>query len=272
MTYGKRGLLVRLSYLFVAMVFFVVSRMRCPPKRGTIVLCYHGIKDSQKFKFLQQLRLIKNRVVASIGMTVMGGRAQDNLLICVTFDDAFANLLANVIPFTTERQIPVTIFIPTGSLGALPSWLQGLDHSDSSEMVLSVDQISALKENPMVSFGSHTADHPRLSLLKGKKIREQLRNSRDIISKIVDEKITELALPYGDYNEAVIRIAREEGYQKIYTLEPKVNPAEESRLGFFPLGRFSVSPEDWPVEFFLTVNGAYTWLEQWRSFLCKLKS
>ncbi|NTU73055.1 polysaccharide deacetylase family protein [Candidatus Roizmanbacteria bacterium] len=271
MTYGKRGIFVRIAYLVVAMLFFAASKMKGNTNRGKIVLCYHGVKNSQKFKFAKQLNLIKNRAVASKNLASVGELDTETSHVCLTFDDAFANLLPNVIPVITELQIPIAIFIPTGSLGTFPPWLQGLEHSDSTEMILSVVQISALLGNPLVSFGSHTVDHPRLSLLQEEEIHAQLRTSRDIISGIVGEKITELALPYGDYNEVVIQIALEEGYQKIYTLEPEAYVVE-SRSGTPLLGRFSVSPDDWPVEFFLTINGAYAWLAPWRAFLRTLRS
>lgn len=257
MTYGKRGLFIRLTYLFVAIFFFTVSKIKDGDKQKNIILCYHGVKDSQKLNFLKQLSMIKKQYT-------------DTSSVRITFDDAFANLLSNVIPAITETQTPITIFIPTGNLGVNPSWLHELEHSDSHEMVMSVNQISALKENHMVNFGSHTVDHPRLSLLKEDEIREQLRTSRDIISEIIGERITELALPHGAFNKVVIRIALEEGYQKIYTLEPVIYDTE-SICAEHLLGRFSVSPDDWPIEFFLTISGAYAWLAPWRTFLHKIR-
>lgn len=270
MTYSKRGLSIRLTYFFVAILFFTASKIKGGNKRKKIVLCYHGVKDSQKLNFSNQIRMIKKRAFASKDFPSTNKQVADNASVCITFDDAFTNLLSNVIPVITELQIPITIFIPTGNLGTIPFWLKESEHSDSHEMVMSVNQILALNENHMVNIGSHTVDHPRLTLLKEDEIRKQLRNSLDIISELIGKKITELALPYGAYNELVIRVALEEGYQKIYTLEPVVYDAESSPDAHL-IGRFSVSPDDWLVEFFLTINGAYAWLAPWRTFLSKIR-
>lgn len=267
MTYGKRGVLIRLAYLVMAIVFFALNKIRIGrPCHAQIILCYHGITPNQRPNFLKQLKSVKNKVVASKNI----GMDTEHTQVCLTFDDAFANLLSNVIPATTEYHIPITIFIPTGSLGVYPSWLQGTEHADSHETIMSIEQLLSLKTNPFISFGSHTVDHPRLSSLSAEKIREQVRRSRESISNLIHENITELALPHGDYNDVVIQIALEEGYQKIYTLDPIVYDtvsSVESPL----IGRFSASPDDWPVEFYLTVNGAYAWLAAWRGFLRRIR-
>lgn len=265
MTYGKKGLFVRITYLAAAIIFFIFGKVRRRVNRGVIVLCYHGVNDAQRLRFEHQVHMIQHRVVSS---RTMSSFVSDKkiLSICLTFDDAFVNLMDNVIPVITKLRIPITIFIPTGNLGSTPAWLKKRKHPDSQELVLSAEQLSILKDNLMISFGSHTVDHPQLSQLNEKAILDQLKISREMIAKIIDQEITELALPHGDYNDAVLRLAFAAGYRNIYTLEPKVNMIlnhTEPQV----LGRFSVSPDDWPIEFYLTVQGAYAWLASWRAFL-----
>ena len=123
-----------------------------------------------------------------------------------------------------------------------------------------------LKRNPQIAFGSHTMNHARLSQLQNKEIRQELRSSKDLISSIIGYQINELALPYGDYKENVIQIALEEGYQKIYTLEPAIY---NSKIKFKShiVGRFLMSPDVWLIEFYFTIKGAYGWLNYWRSLI-----
>jgi peptidoglycan/xylan/chitin deacetylase (PgdA/CDA1 family) len=270
MTYGKRGLIVRSIYLFVAILFFVASKIKGENKRKSIVLCYHGVNEFQRLSFLKQLSVLKTHAVVTKDVAAITNQHAKNMSVCLTFDDAFANLLLNVIPGITEMQMPITIFVPTGSLGAIPSWLCESEHFDRDERVMSVDQLLILKENHLVQFGSHTVDHPRLSLLKDEEIRKQLRVSKNVISGIIGKKITELALPHGDFNEVVIQIALDEGYNRIYTLEPVAYDAKSDPCAHL-IGRFSVSPDDWPIEFFLTIAGGYAWLAPWRSFLHNIR-
>lgn len=269
MTYGKKGLLVRLAYLATSLVFFVINKVKGGGNRGLVVLCYHGVHDVQKSKFVRQVRMLQHRVTSTTS-AAKPSASSEKLSVCLTFDDAFTNLLSNVIPVITELQVPITIFIPTGSLGMVPSWLVGVKHPDSHETVLSAQQIGTLKGNPLVSFGSHTVDHPRLSSLNEREANRQLHSSKTALSELVGKEITDLALPHGDYNDLVLRLADKEGYRNVYTLEPKINLIA-NRAGTRVLGRFSVSPDDWPVEFYLTIHGAYSWLAPWRALISRFR-
>ena len=266
MIYGKRGIAVRITYLFVAIFFFIITRIKRDVKVGTVSLCYHGVNDAQRERFTRQMHMIGQRAISTKDLNNIQEKAHHTLMVCVTFDDALANLISNVLPAVNELQIPITIFIATDSIGSFPIWLNGIRHPDSCEIVMTVSQILALKKNPLITFGSHTSSHPRLSQLQKEKIREELRSSQSTLNEILNDQIDELALPHGDYNNDVLQIAIEEGYKKIFTLEP-VLYIPDTDSSYPTIGRFSMSPMVWPIEFFLTINGAYSWLHTWRSFL-----
>ena len=271
MVYSQRGMFLRLIYLVTALLCLIFSKIKRIQKSGYLILCYHGVEDMQRKSFADQVKRVSNRTVSTSNLDNPGGLHANELLICLTFDDSFVNLLSNVIPTVTELEIPITIFVPTGCLGTCPIWLSMTDHSDSNETILSVNQLSSLSKNPLVSFGSHTVNHPRLSTLNATEIREELLLSKKYIEKIVNHTVSELALPHGDYTVEVLNIAFELGYTKVYTLDPKihsyvVNHQQQT------IGRFSMSPDVWPIEFYLTVNGAYTWLFPWRAFIQKMKN
>jgi peptidoglycan/xylan/chitin deacetylase (PgdA/CDA1 family) len=266
MPYGKRGIAVRITYLFVATLFFIIRKIRRTPQSGTIVLCYHGVKDAERKKFARQMRMTGKRTIAIKDINNRQEKAHHVQTICITFDDAFANLISNVLPTINELQIPITIFIATKSIASLPIWLNGKKHPDSCEMVMSMPQILALKKNPLITFGSHTSSHPRLSELHDKDIREELRSSRNTLKEVLNDPIENLALPHGAFNQEVLQIASEEGYKNIFTLEPVPHTSETDFI-YPTIGRFSMSPMAWPVEFFMTINGAYSWLHTWRSFI-----
>ena len=205
---------------------------------------------------------IKNRAIS----TKYLANKLDNLSVCITFDDAFANLILNVVPIITEYQVPITIFIPAGNLGSPPEWLKNTDHTDRGEMVMTTIQLANLTDNPLVEFGSHTMNHRRLPELSEEEIRKELCLSRKIIGKITSRHIDAIALPHGAYNENIIQIALEEGYRQIFTLDPDVY-IFQNRANIHRIGRYSISPDDWSIEFYLTINGAYSWLSKWRSLI-----
>lgn len=268
MAYEKRGIAVRIIYLFVAALFFIITRIKGNVKPGAIVLCYHGVTDAQREKFTRQMRMVGEYAISIKDLNNIQKNASQILTVCVTFDDAFANLISNVLPTINELQIPITIFIATNSIGSFPVWLNGTKHPDSCEMVMTVPQILALKKNPLITFGSHTSSHPRLSELQKEDVREELRSSQNTLKEILNDQIENLALPHGAYNKEVLQIASEEGYKNIFTLEPLPYISEANSL-YHTIGRFSMSPMAWPIEFFLTINGAYSWLYPWRSFVKK---
>jgi len=266
MPYRKRGIAVRITYLCVAALCFFIKKIKRNPQSGTIVLCYHGVTKDQRERFARQMHMVESRAIAIKDLNNMQKHVQQVPTICVTFDDAFTNLIPNVIPTINELQIPITIFIATKSIGSFPVWLNGTKHPDSCEMVMTASQILALKKNPLITFGSHTSNHPCLSELPKEKIREELRSSRNTLERILNDQIDTLALPHGDYNKDVLQIAREERYKSIFTLEP-VPYCSKANTIFHTIGRFSMSPMAWPLEFFLTINGAYSWLDKWRTYL-----
>jgi len=62
-------------------------------------------------------------------------------------------------------------------------------------------------------IGNHSATHPHMSQLSDAQIREELRKCSDLVKSITGEPTTLFRPPYGEYNDAVVRISREEGYE-----------------------------------------------------------
>lgn len=62
-------------------------------------------------------------------------------------------------------------------------------------------------------IGNHSATHPHMSTLNDAQIREELRIVSDLVEHITGKPTTLFRPPYGEYNDAVVRISREEGYE-----------------------------------------------------------
>ena len=262
--YGKRCLAVRLLYLGAASLSRLCGTGRLSPGR-CVVLCYHGIAAGHKDAFRRQMRWL------DVYLTKQGydrkSRQDADLPVAVTFDDAFANLLDNAIPVLEDYRIPAAVFVVTDNLGRVPQWTIAPDHPEAREVVMDADQVRDLAARPGVTVGSHTATHPDLARISEARQREELASSRNYLETLLQKKVDTLALPHGSYDDDVIRQALAAGYHTIYTLDPL--PADPDQPG--KAGRFSMSPEAWPMEFRLTVQGAYAWLRSWRRFIRKWK-
>ncbi|MDO5378205.1 MAG: polysaccharide deacetylase family protein [Clostridia bacterium] len=61
--------------------------------------------------------------------------------------------------------------------------------------------------------GNHSATHPHMSQLSAAQIREELRKTSDLVESITGKPTTLFRPPYGEYNDLVVRVSREEGYE-----------------------------------------------------------
>jgi len=257
--YGRRGVVVRLIYLISALICAILTGFGRFRKNGVIVLCYHGVSLKQKERFAWQMSKIRSRAV---NFEKCGTKRRP--YVSVTFDDAFSNLLDNALPVLEQYQIPATIFAVADNLGCPPRWVMPQGHPESTEMTMSVGQLVAISKNHLFRIGSHTLTHPELSRIRPDQLKTELIDSKHRLEQLLGNPIEDLALPFGSYNQVVLRVAQEAGYKRIYTLEPKpANPISEDLL----IGRFSMSPDVWKIEFLLTCKGAYSWLHSWRRFV-----
>lgn len=254
--YERHGKLVRLLYLLTAMVAYIPITVARFTANKKAVLCYHGVLSVQKLEFKRQ-------------MAYLARYCRKFPKIDLTFDDAFDNLLKNALPVLEEYQQNAVIFAVSGNLGEKPTWSMLPNHPEANETVMTAEQLQALSKHPLIRVGSHTQTHPDLSQLPPDRIRWELTESKRNLEYLLSHPVDDLALPHGAFNDTVLQIAREVGYKRIYTLEPRLMPKDTIDEGV--IGRFSMSPEVWPIEFFLTCAGAYAWLFPWRTLIGRVR-
>jgi peptidoglycan/xylan/chitin deacetylase (PgdA/CDA1 family) len=181
--------------------------------------------------------------------------ATGNRYVVVTFDDAFESVIHNAVPELVSRSIPATIFVVTGSLGRLPSWGE-YGHSAATEKVMTASQLLSLPSD-LISIGSHTKTHPVLTRLGAEEAWREIVESRAALEELMGKKVTLFSFPHGVFNETIVRLCQDAGYERVFTILPTLGL---SRSDEYATGRVSVEPDDWPLEFRLKVFGAYRWL------------
>jgi peptidoglycan/xylan/chitin deacetylase (PgdA/CDA1 family) len=263
-SYAKKGTLVRLTYLFVALISLILRQM-FGRAAGVVVLCFHSVTTKQRKAFKRQMHYIKERAVS---LDHIKDASDSNSLVVVTFDDAFECLLENVVPVARYLQVPISIFAVSGSLGKTPAWLSGSGHPDAHLPTMSAEQLRNLAEKPGCIIGSHSASHRRLGDLPTAEVDFELATSKASLENALGVQCQYLALPHGSYRPDVIELAIRHGYRKVLTLDEIALP---SRWPIGTVGRFSVSPDMWMIEFILTVHGAYAWLYTWRAWIRRLR-
>jgi peptidoglycan/xylan/chitin deacetylase (PgdA/CDA1 family) len=174
--------------------------------------------------------------------------------VSLTFDDGFQSIIENVLPELIERGIPATIFIPTGYIGRKPDWIIDQSHEDCSEVVMTTEQIKGLPAE-LITIGSHTVRHSELKQIGEEILRRELIESRKKLQEITGREITLLSLPHGGYDDNVLELARQTGYQRVLSSLPRLTKKRE-----YVVERVPVRPSDWTFEFRLKFLGAYRWL------------
>lgn len=224
-----------------------------------VVLAYHSVAPERRRAFawqMEQLRRWAEPCRADSGPLSSTERRP----VAISFDDGYQTLLQNVIPEVQSRAIPITIFVAPAALGGPPNWTDYSGGTDCvmSEPIMTADQLKMLP-HPLVQIGSHSVTHSMLTDLGDDDARMEL--SRATLETIIGRKVTIFSFPYGSYSQELVTLCRSAGYERVFVTHP--NGATSLSDGYV-IGRVKVDPEDWPVEFFLKVHGAFRWRNRWR--------
>ncbi|HOX85834.1 MAG TPA: polysaccharide deacetylase family protein [bacterium] len=160
--------------------------------------------------------------------------------VAITFDDGLCGNYYHARQILQSLDFPATFFVSVDDIG-LPDFMDW-------------DQIRELAQHGH-SIQSHTLSHPMLSRCTEKQISGELVKSKQIIENQTGKPVTFLSLPFGDYNDTVLRIAREVGYQAVLTsrIEFKRSGQTSFCCGRIPikstysLAKFTrlLNPESW---------------------------
>ena len=225
------------------------------PRTKCVVLAYHSIPATQRKQFVRQMDILL-RQAKPIASSVESLPDRAGHFAAVTFDDGLEDILVNALPELRKRGIPATVFVISGMLGKKRTWehLGGEDTSDVS--VITQEQLLALPSG-LVEIGSHSVTHAFLPKLDREKAWTELRESREMLEKLLDREVRLFAFPYGESNTYLNDACLRAGYTRIFTGLPVLAYSQPRE---FVTGRVVTSPMDWPLEFRLKVSGAYRWL------------
>lgn len=220
-----------------------------------MVLTYHAVRPEQRGTFEKHMdALLKagSPVFADTSAHVdNGGR-----YVAVTFDDGFQSVLRNALPAMGQRNIPATIFVPTGYLGESPGWIYHSGQENSGEVLVTEEQLRHLPDD-LVAVGSHGVTHPYLAQIGEEKAFLELWESRRRLKEILQRDVSLFSLPFGSFDNRVLDLARQAGYRRVFSNVPAYQIPGE---GQYLVGRIAMSLDDWPVEYRLKMLGAYQWL------------
>jgi len=259
-------LLERIAKIPVSVVYYAVSGIYhsfkllygSKRKNRVIILMYHAINKKHLPEFKRQVERMK-KIGRIIPLNQLDSSPEGEKAFAITFDDGFRSTVENGLSFLREKDVPSTIFIPSGCMGKGPHWVTDPDnmyYQYFHEPIIDEDTLGKLTAG-IVEVGSHCVNHMRLTHIPLEEAQRELEDSKQSLEKISEKPVRFLSFPFGDYDDNILSLSRSSGYEKVFTAYPV--PINHPESGFL-FGRIDISPQDWPIESWLKFQGAYNWL------------
>lgn len=189
--------------------------------RRSIVLGYHGVAETRRRDDLHLLQIAPDRFRAQIKLLHQAGfrfvtmaqlaRLADGAppppgYAAVTFDDGMANNHEIALPILREYDIPATVYVTTGLVGATSPWIG----RGGSGAMMTAHQLRELVDTGW-ELGGHTRTHPDLSTLDYAACRAEIADGCAELERIAGTRVETFAYPLGRYGPAALAAVRDCG-------------------------------------------------------------
>ncbi|MFA4905543.1 MAG: polysaccharide deacetylase family protein [Candidatus Margulisiibacteriota bacterium] len=233
---------------------------------------YHGIEEKNLnvddniplSKFKQHLLyLTKNYDIVSFNEAYnhINGKTKKHFkkLAVLTFDDAYKSVYENAYPLLRKMKIPAIIFVPVNYANKPGSWER--NEKQYNGRVMEWDQIQMLAADDLISIGSHTSNHAKLSTLNIREVRKELAESKTLLEAKIGKKVYYFCYPWGQATECspiIINEVKKGGYIAACST---IWGRHSSKNNIYALRRIGIKYHDSMFEFKLKLNGGFDWLE-----------
>ena len=130
--------------------------------------------------------------------------------ILISADDGWRSNIELMLPILEQYGFACTIFVTTGPDAWIFKKFRGLDRG------LTAKEVQSLHSRG-VTIGSHTVTHPYLIEMNDEDIQREFLESKHTLEEWTGSPCRFLSIPGNFYNRRVARIARECGYDAVFT-------------------------------------------------------
>lgn len=161
--------------------------------------------------FERQLKDLKDHnyetyFVRDIPSILKGGVIISTRSAVLSFDDGYEDFYYYAFPLLKKYNIKSTMYVIYNFIGR--------------KGFLNKKQLDELVKSGIVEIGSHTLDHVYLSQVAVPSADQQIRESKKLLSELLNIRIETFAYPFGGYNDQVAAIARDAGYTAAVSVIP----------------------------------------------------
>ena len=165
--------------------------------------------------------------------------------ISITFDDGHLDTYEIACPYLIENNIPFTIFVITDFI------------KNEKKGYMNESMLKELSKNNLVTVGSHSVSHFKLTKLDDKSIYNEVNDSKSYLENLLGKKIITLSYPHGQYNNRVLEKVNNAGYKLAFSSKFNSNKNNEDR---FSLCRSEIWNSDTIEIFKQKLEGSWDWL------------
>ena len=138
--------------------------------------------------------------------------------IMITFDDGYRNNFEIAAPLLFKFKIPFSIFVITDYI------------KKAKKNYMDENMLKELAENPLVSIGSHSKSHVRLTQCGPKELTNEISVSKSYLEDLLGIPIDLFSYPHGDINSAVRSEVLASGYKLGFSSHYDVNRKNQDKL------------------------------------------
>ena len=208
----------------------------------TLIFCYHRLVDKIRYPgteitpaaFEAQMKELKEKGITVISMQdlLAWKRGEKNIpprCAVITFDDGWKSQYEVAWPMLKKFGYPVTMFIYTegvrgGSLGGgeAITWEQLADMRDNGvDIQAHTETHQDLREGHSITVIEPGGKRSRKKLTGAdydKWIQNEVVGCKELLEQRLGIKVNCFAVPFGNYNEHVKELARNAGYEAMFTV------------------------------------------------------
>ncbi|MEI6285812.1 MAG: polysaccharide deacetylase family protein [Bacillota bacterium] len=241
-----------------------------------VVLCYHTISsdfpaEMTPERFARHIELLLAAGYKFISIEQYAAWVNNQLKLpaksaLMTFDDGFANHIANAIPILQKYNIPAINFIVAEKIGGQYAW-DGVP-PELHEPLMDEQQVREWL-TAGYSIGSHTLTHDHLDSISTLEKARQIVTSKAVLEAKFQQPITWLCYPFGDFDRECESLAKHAGYFGAFACYRNTNPWKFDR---FAIRRVLVYPSWSDKKFLYKISRAFDLVAMLNLSLKKIKA
>jgi peptidoglycan/xylan/chitin deacetylase (PgdA/CDA1 family) len=122
---------------------------------------------------------------------------------------------------------PLSFHDQSEIIRGIKSWAGTLG-ATRRRQVMTVEELADMNSSPLFTIGAHTVHHAMLAKQDEKSQNFEVRQSKNVIEKMLGQKVDGFAYPYGNYDSVTMKLLKDAGFRYAVTTESRKVLASEN--------------------------------------------